>query len=128
MILVPLLKNPDKDNADPSNFRLIALMSNFLKIYQSIINSRIVNFLESNKILADLQFGFRPQRSILDAYFAFNEVYSSVNNQVGPQGGRFTKTPLCVAYLDIKKPSIRFHETYFGGNFIMLVYVAKFFA
>ena len=103
MTLVPLLKDPEKDNADPSNFRPIALMSNLLKIYQSILNRRVIDFLESNKYLADGQFGFRSQRSILDAHLVFNEVFSSVNSKVGPRGGRFVKSPLYVAYLDIKK-------------------------
>ena len=103
LILVPLLKDPDGDHADPGNYRPIALMSNLFKIYQSILNSRISKFVEKNKLLSDLQYGFRPNRSILDAHFVFNDVILKKSMLRGPRGGRNAKAPLFVAYLDIKK-------------------------
>ena len=121
MILVPLIKDSDQDCSDPSNFRPIALMSNLLKIYQSIINSRISKMLESKLSLADTQFGFRPNRNILDAHLVFNDVVSARSKMVGPRGGRFAKAPLYVAYLDIKKAfdsvprTILFRKLYSAG-------------
>ena len=103
MILVPLLKNPDEDNADPNNFRPIALMSNLLKIYQSILNSRLSKKLEKELAFAETQFGFRPNRNIYDAHFVFNEVLKARSNLRGPRGGIIKKSSLYVAYLDIKK-------------------------
>ena len=50
-ILVPLLKDPKGDIHDPSNFRhiIIALMSTLLKLYQSILNTRLTKFLEETE-------------------------------------------------------------------------------
>ena len=46
-ILVPFLKNPDKNKLDPANYRPIALLSNFLKLYHSVLDARLSRFLET---------------------------------------------------------------------------------
>ena len=45
------------------NYRGIAKISSLCKIMESIISHQLSHFLESNNILSDSQFGFRPRRS-----------------------------------------------------------------
>ena len=64
-IIIPIPK-PGKDHSDPSNYRPIALTSCICKTMERMINDRLVWFLESQNLLADIQCGFRSQRSTLD--------------------------------------------------------------
>jgi potassium voltage-gated channel Eag-related subfamily H protein 8 len=57
---------PGKDHSDPSNYRPIALTSCICKTMERMINDRLVWFLESHNLLADILCGFRSQRSTLD--------------------------------------------------------------
>ena len=56
----------DKDARDPLQNRCITLMCCISKLYSSILNRRLQNFLENNKILAEEQNGFRASRSCID--------------------------------------------------------------
>ena len=47
-----------------SNYRPISLLSVFSKISEKLMYKRLYNFLELNKILYNLQFGFRASHSI----------------------------------------------------------------
>ena len=46
-----------------SNYRPISLLATFSKIYEKLMHSRILSFLESNNSIFDSQYGFRPKRS-----------------------------------------------------------------
>ena len=50
----------------PASFRPISLTSCVPKLFERIILSRLLFFLESNSILSSRQAGFRPSRSTLD--------------------------------------------------------------
>ena len=50
----------------PASFRLISLTSCISKLFERIILSRLLFFLESYSILSPRQDGFRPGRSTLD--------------------------------------------------------------
>ena len=102
-ILVPFLKNPDKDVHDPSNFRPIALTSNLLKLYQRILNRRLLNFLEQGNFFSDYQFGFREDRSVVDAHFLLRDAILGRKFCKGPRGGRNVVKPLFTCMLDIRK-------------------------
>ena len=56
----------EKDVRDPLQNRCITLMCCVAKLYSSILNRRLQNFLETNKILAEEQNGFRASRSCID--------------------------------------------------------------
>ena len=101
-IIVPFLKNAEKNRLDPKNYRPIALLSNFLKLYQSVLDARLIKFLECNGVLADEQYGFRPDRSLLDAHLVLAEAILSAKHRRGPRGGSNPK-PLYLAFLDIRK-------------------------
>jgi hypothetical protein len=59
--ILPLYKA--NDNAIMSNYRPIAVLSVFSKIFEMVMYKRLINFIKKKKILYDLQFGFLKQRS-----------------------------------------------------------------
>ena len=65
--VIPIPK-PDKDHADPSNYRPIALTSCVCKTIERMINDRLTWFLESNNIITNFQSGLSTghQRSSND--------------------------------------------------------------
>ena len=63
--VIPIPK-PGKDHSDPNNYRPISLPSCVCKTLERMINDRLVWYLENNKILTDIQCGFRKRKSTLD--------------------------------------------------------------
>lgn len=63
--VTPVYKSGDP--YDVSNYRPISLLTTFSKILEKLVNTRLLSFLETNKLLADNQFGFRLGRSTEDA-------------------------------------------------------------
>ncbi|MEM6831004.1 MAG: reverse transcriptase family protein [Bacteroidota bacterium] len=48
---------------EPSNYRPISLLSNIEKIFEKLMYSRLISFLENNSIIYSRQFGFRKSHS-----------------------------------------------------------------
>ena len=67
--VVPVHKGNSKHEL--TNFRPISLLTCISKILEKIIHKQIYNFLEKNALLNDLQFGFRKNRSTIDAVTTF---------------------------------------------------------
>lgn len=63
-IIHPVPKGSDSRN--PLNYRGITLASCVYKLYCSVLNRRIVKWVEDNNILCDEQIGFRKDRNCLD--------------------------------------------------------------
>lgn len=63
--IIPIYKSGDKD--DPGSYRPISLLPSLSKILEKLVNKRLINFLEKNKLISDRQFGFRKGRSTEDA-------------------------------------------------------------
>ena len=63
--IIPIPK-PNKDHSDPTNYRPIALTSCVCKVLEKMINNRLQQYLENNKLLTKVQCGFRKSRSIVD--------------------------------------------------------------
>ena len=59
--VIPIHKGGDEMLMN--NYRPISILSVFSKIFERIIYKRVVSFLESNKILYELQFGFINENS-----------------------------------------------------------------
>ena len=63
------IPKPEKDPRDPLQNRCITILCCVAKLYSSILNKRLQNYLESNKILVGEQNGFRASRSCIDHIF-----------------------------------------------------------
>ena len=63
--VVPVLK-PGKDGSDPLHFRPIALTSCLCKLFERMVNKRLVWFLERTGFFSEYQCGFRAGRCTTD--------------------------------------------------------------
>ena len=68
----------------PASFRPISLTSCVSKLFERIILSRFLFFLESNSILSPRQAGFRPGRSTLDQILYLSQSISDGFNKSRP--------------------------------------------
>ena len=72
----------DGDLTDPGNWRQITQTSIFAKVLEKLVLTRLLNYLLSNNIISEYQFGFLPGRSTQLAVFELTEqIYSSMNNK-----------------------------------------------
>ena len=69
-IIIPIPK-PGKDPTNPTNYRPIALTSCICKTMERMINRRLVWYLESNKLLTNVECGFRSRHSTVDHLVRF---------------------------------------------------------
>lgn len=65
------IKKPKKDGDNPENYRPISLLPNISKIFEKVINERIVDFCEEKNIIPDNQFGFRKEHGTVHAINKF---------------------------------------------------------
>ena len=83
--LPQLFQFPKKgcDSSLPSSYRPISLLPIAGKIFEAIINQSLVKFLETNKLLSDLQYGFRHSRSTADLLSYVTEHVSRILDRQG---------------------------------------------
>lgn len=68
------------DIKELSNYRPISLLSVFSKIFEKLLASRIIKFLEINKILSPNQHGFRNKHSTISALVSILDyIYKNVD-------------------------------------------------
>jgi exonuclease III len=60
-ILIPIFKAGE--SSDVGNYRPISLLSTFSKIFERVFYQRLIDYLNKNKLIYDLQFGFRQKYS-----------------------------------------------------------------
>ena len=72
-IIIPIHKQ-GKDKSEPLSYRGISLMATSAKIFTSILNNRIKQYLETNNLLCEEQNGFRKGRSCQDHIFVLNSI------------------------------------------------------
>ena len=56
-------KKPNSDASDPLNYRPISLIETLCKVFERIINNRLIMFCEHQNLFNEYQFGFRHSRS-----------------------------------------------------------------
>ena len=62
-----------------SNYRPISLLPSTSKILEKLVHKRLYSFCDSNKILYNNQYGFRPKHSTIDAVSKFTaDIVSSL--------------------------------------------------
>jgi hypothetical protein len=66
-----------EDPTEAANYRPITLGSAVDKLYNSVLNTRICDYLEEHAKLHDSQHGFRPGRSAVDNLFMLNQSLSA---------------------------------------------------
>ena len=90
--VIPLFKAGNK--TDIKNYRPISVLPLFDKIFEKIVHERITEFLDTNKILSDGQFGFQKGKSTSCAILHLtNFIYKcKANKETG-----------CAIFLDLAK-------------------------
>lgn len=61
------------DRSSVNNYSPISILTTMLKIYERIVNPRLINYLEKLSFLADTQYGFLTGRSTDDAIQEFTD-------------------------------------------------------
>jgi hypothetical protein len=64
-IIIPILK-PGKNKHSVDGYRPITLLNTMTKIMEKMVNTRLIWFLEKNKIIHEEQSGFRQSRSTIN--------------------------------------------------------------
>ena len=78
----------------PTNYRPISLLSQFDKIFEKLLFSRLFSYLDKNQLLNKNQFGFRPNSS---TQFAISTIYDKLIKNI--DNGLYT----CCIFLDLSK-------------------------
>ena len=90
----PIPKGGMLDNRIPLNYRGISLLPTISKIYSSILNERLLQYLEDNELITDTQNGFRKLRSCVDHLYVLTNV---IRNRKSKGLSTF------VCYIDLSK-------------------------
>ena len=88
----PIFKKKDKNKCE--NYRPISLLSNLSKLFERAMHTRIYDFFESNKMLSDLQFGFRKNHSTNHALL---DIVEKIKENLDK------KTFSCGVFIDLEK-------------------------
>ena len=67
----PLFKSGNKTNVD--NYRSISILPVLSKVFEKVVYERLYDFLEKNNLIYSKQFGFRSNRSTIDALAEITE-------------------------------------------------------
>jgi hypothetical protein len=79
-IIKPVPKT--KGASDPNDFRPIALLSTFSKIFETAMAKRLNSFCDKHAIYNDSQYGFRKRRSTISALYRFtNEILNIIDSK-----------------------------------------------
>lgn len=90
--IIPIYKSGDTSKA--TNYRPISLISNFAKIFEKVLKTRIANFIRKNSIISPKQFGFQTGMSTENA---LTNVTDMIHDAIS------TKTPCITVFLDLAK-------------------------
>ena len=98
----------------PASFRHVSLTSCVSKLFERIILSRLLFFLESNSILSSRQAGFRPGRSTLDQILYFSQSISDGFNKPRPGSRTILSIDFSKAFDSVWHPAL-FHKLISAG-------------
>ena len=99
----------------PASFRPISLTSCVSKLFERIILSRLLFFLESNSILSPRQAGFRPGRFILDQILYLSQSILDGFNKPRPGSRMILSTiDFSNAFVSVWHPAL-FHKLILAG-------------
>lgn len=79
LILIP---KPKKHDNEPTKYRPISLINATAKVLEHVINNRIIRYLDETGGLNDRQYGFRKNRSTINAIDkVVDEITAGINSQ-----------------------------------------------
>ena len=112
--IIPIHKM-EKPLDSPASFLPISLTSCISKLFEGIILSCLLFFLESNFILSPRQAGFRPKRSTLDQILYLSRSISDKRNEPRPDSRTILSTiDFCKAFDSVWHPAL-FHKLISAG-------------
>ena len=77
--VVPLYKSGDVSAI--SNYRPVSILSTFSKLFEKIMHSRLIEYIDSHNILNNAQFGFRKKHSTISALIVLlDRILTGFNN------------------------------------------------
>jgi hypothetical protein len=83
--VIPLRKKGDRGNM--SNYRLLSHLTSFSKIFETVMQSRVLKHLSKYNILSSEQYGFRTGLRTDDAIFKLTtEILNSMNSKLSVGG------------------------------------------
>ena len=80
--VVPLFKNVGERSA-AKNYHPVSLLSAVCKIFEKLVNNRIVDHLEKCNLFSDFEYGFRSSRSTADLLTVIYDRIASAFNRSG---------------------------------------------
>ena len=92
-IIKPIYKNKGERN-NPDNYRPITILSCMGKLFTTILNSRLTQYIQSQELLGEEQLGFRQNYSTIDGVYIVNALLEMLSNN--------NKSLYC-AFIDLKK-------------------------
>ena len=98
------------DNFSPENYRGITICSNLAKLYSSILNDRLVKFIENNNLRTKEQIGFKQKARPADHMFVLKTLIDSYTSK---KGGK-----LFACFVDFSKA---FDRVWWDGMFFKLL-------
>ena len=90
--IVPIFKSGDVE--DPNNYRPISLLSNFNRIFEKLVYTRMISFINTHNLLYNAQYGFRKSHSTQHAIL---DIVNSIQSNMDK--GHFS----CGIFIDLKK-------------------------
>ena len=92
-VIKPIYKKKG-DPQNPDNYRPITIVSCLGKLFTSILNNRLNDYVEENSILGEEQLGFRQSYSTIDGIFIIQSLIELVSAQ---------NKNIYAAFIDLKK-------------------------
>ncbi|KAL4084515.1 hypothetical protein QTP88_027930 [Uroleucon formosanum] len=68
-----LINKPGKDKSNPDSYRPISLLSSISKLFEKIIHTRLLFYLNAIDLIPKFQFGFRSNHSTVQQLFRITE-------------------------------------------------------
>lgn len=100
-LICPIYKRTGAET-ELDNYRPITLLSIVSKLFETLLNTRLMEWAEKNRVLCDEQGGFRTKRGCADQLFILKEVWCS---------RRERKRQTLAAFLDVKSAYDRVWRT-----------------
>ena len=80
--MVPVFKNV-RERSTAKNYRYVSLLSVVSKVFEKLVNNRLVDLLEKCGLFSDFQYGIRSSRSTADFLTVVSDRIASAFNRSG---------------------------------------------